>query len=117
AAEAEAKIQRGQRVDVITREFEAIISEIVEVVSSASTALESSAGTLTATAEQSERLATTVAAASEEASTNVGSVASATEEMSSSVTEISRQVQDSARVANEAVRSEERRVGKECRAR
>ena len=119
AAEAEAKIQRGQRVDVITREFEAIISEIVEVVSSASTALESSAGTLTATAEQSERLATTVAAASEEASTNVGSVASATEEMSSSVTEISRQVQDSARVANEAVQQAQRtndRVGELAKA-
>ncbi|MFN5687743.1 methyl-accepting chemotaxis protein, partial [Bradyrhizobium sp.] len=119
AAEAEAKIQRGQRVDVITREFEAIISEIVEVVSSASTALESSAGTLTATAEQSERLATTVAAASEEASTNVGSVASATEEMSSSVTEISRQVPDSARVATEAVQQAQRtndRVGELAKA-
>jgi methyl-accepting chemotaxis protein len=44
-----------------------------------------------------------VAAASEEASTNVQAVASATEELSSSITEISRQVQESARVANEAV--------------
>ena len=44
-----------------------------------------------------------VAAASEEASTNVQSVASATEQMSSSVNEISRQVQDSARMAGEAV--------------
>ena len=41
--------------------------------------------------------------ASEQASTNVQSVASATEEMASSVTEISRQVQQSARMANEAV--------------
>ncbi|CCD92399.1 putative methyl-accepting chemotaxis receptor/sensory transducer protein (fragment) [Bradyrhizobium sp. ORS 375] len=119
AVEAEAKIQRGQRVDTITRDFETIISEIVEVVSSASTALESSAGTLTATAEQSERLAITVASASEEASTNVQSVASATEEMSSSVTEISRQVQDSARVANEAVKQAQRtndRVGELAKA-
>ena len=44
-----------------------------------------------------------VAAASEEASTNVQSVASATEEMASSVNEISRQVQDSARMAGDAV--------------
>ncbi|WP_316180825.1 HAMP domain-containing methyl-accepting chemotaxis protein [Bradyrhizobium sp. SZCCHNRI1009] len=119
ASEAEAKIQRGQRVDTITREFEAVISEIVDVVSSASTALESSAGTLTTTAEQSERLATTVASASEEASTNVQSVASATEEMSSSVTEIGRQVQDSARVANEAVQQAQRtndRVGELAKA-
>jgi methyl-accepting chemotaxis protein len=103
AVEADAKIRRGQRVDQITSDFEAMIGEIVEVVSSASTELEASAGTLTATAERSEELATTVAAASEEASTNVQSVASATEEMASSVNEISRQVQGSARIAGEAV--------------
>ncbi|KRR07716.1 chemotaxis protein [Bradyrhizobium jicamae] len=103
AVEADAKIQRGQRVDRITSDFEAMIGEIVEVVASASTELEASAGTLTATAERSEELTTMVAAASEEASTNVQSVASATEEMASSVNEISRQVQGSARIANEAV--------------
>src|SRR6185369_10311402 len=103
AVEADAKIQRGQRVDRITGDFEAMIGEIVEIVSSASTELEASAGTLTATAERSEELATAVAAASEEASTNVQSVASATEEMASSVNEISRQVQGSARIAGEAV--------------
>src|SRR4029078_999796 len=84
-------------------DFEAMIGEIVEIVSQASTELEASAGTLTATAERWEELATTVAAASEEASTNVQSVASATEELSSSVNEISRQVQESARIAGEAV--------------
>jgi methyl-accepting chemotaxis protein len=101
--EADAKIQRGQRVDRITSEFEAMIGEIVEIVASASTELESSAGTLTTNAERSEELTIRVAAASEEASTNVQSVASATEEMASSVNEISRQVQGSARIAREAV--------------
>jgi methyl-accepting chemotaxis protein len=103
ALDADAKIERGRRVDNITRDFESMIGEIVETVSSASTELEASAGTLTATAERSQQLTTMVAAASEEASTNVQSVASATEEMASSVNEISRQVQESARIANEAV--------------
>ncbi|WP_339027639.1 methyl-accepting chemotaxis protein [Bradyrhizobium symbiodeficiens] len=103
AADAEAKIERGRRVDNITREFEAMIGEIVQTVSSASTQLEASASTLTSTADRSQRLATTVASASEEASTNVQSVASATEEMASSVGEISRQVQESARMAGDAV--------------
>jgi methyl-accepting chemotaxis protein len=103
ARDAEAKIERGRRVDGITREFESMIGEIVNTVSSASTQLEASAGTLTATAERAQELTTMVAAASEEASTNVQSVASATEEMASSVNEISRQVQDSARMAGEAV--------------
>ena len=110
AVEAEAKIKRGQRVDTITRDFESMIGEIVEVVSSASSELEASAGTLTATA---------VAAASEEASTNVQSVASATEEMASSVNEISRQVQDSARIAGDAVHQAQRtndRVGELAKA-
>ena len=103
AADAEAKIERGRRVDNITREFESMIGEIVETVSSASTQLEASAGTLSATAERSQSLTTVVAAASEEATTNVQSVASATEELSSSINEISRQVQESARMATDAV--------------
>jgi methyl-accepting chemotaxis protein len=101
--EADAKIKRGQRVDRITGDFETVIGGIVEIVSAASSALETSADTLTATAARSEELTSVVAAASEEASTNVQSVASATEEMASSVNEISRQVQDSARIASEAV--------------
>jgi methyl-accepting chemotaxis protein len=103
AKDAEAKIERGRRVDNITREFEQMIGEIVGTVSSASTQLEASAGTLSATAVRSQELSTTVSAASEEASTNVQSVASATEELSSSVNEISRQVQESARMASDAV--------------
>ena len=103
AADAEAKIERGRRVDAITRSFEAMIGEIVQTVSSASTQLEASAGTLSSTAERSQQLTTAVAAASEEASTNVQSVASATEELSSSVNEISRQVQELARMATDAV--------------
>jgi len=103
AADAEAKIERGRRVDGITRNFENVIGEIVQTVSSASTQLEASAGTLSATAERSQTLTSTVALASGEASANVQSVASATEELSSSVTEIGRQVQESARMATDAV--------------
>jgi methyl-accepting chemotaxis protein len=103
ASDAEAKIERGRRVDGITRNFESVIGEIVQTVSSASTQLEASAGTLSATAERSQTLTSTVASASGEASANVQSVASATEELSSSVTEIGRQVQESARMATDAV--------------
>ena len=103
ARDAEAKIERGRRVDNITREFESVIGEIVDTVSSASTQLESSANTLTGTAGRARELTTVVAAASEEASANVQSVATATEELTSSVHEISRQVQESARMAGGAV--------------
>ena len=101
--DAEGKTERGRRVDAITRDFESMIGQIVQAVSSASSQLESSAGTLSATADRSREMATAVASASEEASTNVQSVASATEELSSSVNEISRRVQESARIASDAV--------------
>jgi len=103
--EAETRVASGRKADMnkMADNFETAVGQIVEAVSSASSQLELSAGTLTATAERAQELATTVAAASEEASTNVQSVASATEEMASSVTEISRQVQESARMATDAV--------------
>jgi methyl-accepting chemotaxis protein len=109
--EAESKItqdqvaarQRKAEMIKLADDFEGAVGEIVETVSSSSTQLEASAGTLTATAERAQELTIMVAAASEEASTNVQSVASATEEMASSVNEISRQVQESARMATEAV--------------
>ena len=56
ARDAEAKIERGRRVDSITSNFEAMIGEIVDTVSSASTELEASAGTLTSTAERARNL-------------------------------------------------------------
>jgi methyl-accepting chemotaxis protein len=95
--------QRKADMIKLADDFEGAVGEIIETVSSASTELEASAGTLTKTAERAQEITTTVAAASEEASTNVQSVASATEELTSSVNEISRQVQESARMANEAV--------------
>lgn len=104
-AEQERKAAQQRKADMVKMagDFEGAVGEIVDTVSSASTELEASASTLTATAERAQELTTAVAAASEEASTNVQSVASATEELTSSVVEISRQVQESARIANDAV--------------
>ena len=95
--------QRKREMVKMADDFENAVGEIVDTVSSASTELEASASTLTATAARAEELTTMVAAASETASTNVQSVASATEEMASSVNEISRQVQESSTIANHAV--------------
>ncbi|HEY8337823.1 MAG TPA: methyl-accepting chemotaxis protein [Tardiphaga sp.] len=100
--------QRKRDMYQLADAFEGAVGEIIETVSSASTELEASATTLTATAERAQEVTTMVAAASEEASTNVQSVASATEEMASSVNEISRQVQDSSRIASEAVTQAEK---------
>jgi methyl-accepting chemotaxis protein len=103
ATEIRTAQQRKADMNKLADDFESAVGEIVETVSSASTQLESSARTLTSTAERAQELTTMVATASEEASANVQSVASASEELTSSVNEISRQVQESARMAGEAV--------------
>lgn len=109
-AEAEAKMQhdkvlaeqRKTEMHKLADGFEAAVGEIVQAVSSASTELEASAGTLTTTASRAQELATRVAATSEQSAANVQSVASASEELSVSIREISSQVQQSARMASEA---------------
>lgn len=95
--------QRRAEMHRLAGQFEAAVGEIVDAVSSASTQLEASAGTMNLTAARAQKLAVAVADGSEEASANVQSVASATEQLSSSVNEIGRRVQDSARMAHEAV--------------
>jgi methyl-accepting chemotaxis protein len=125
--DAEAKLEQDQivagqrRVDMrrLADSFEAVVGDIVTAVSATSGDLEASAGALTGTAERARELTTEVSAASGEASTNVQSVAAATEQLTSSVNEISRQVQDSARMATEAVdqaRATTDRVGELSRA-
>ncbi|HEU0148816.1 MAG TPA: HAMP domain-containing protein, partial [Bradyrhizobium sp.] len=68
--EAAARLRKSE-MQKLAQQFESAVGEIVNTVSSASSQLESSAGTLTQSAQRSQDLATTVASASEEASTNV----------------------------------------------
>jgi methyl-accepting chemotaxis protein len=103
AEEQKAREARTLLIDKLTREFDADVSMVVKTVASATTEMQSTAASMTATAEETSRQATAVAAAAEQASTNVQTVASASEELSSSITEISRQVSASARIAAQAV--------------
>lgn len=98
---------RRTEMQKLADEFEAAVGEIVQTVSSASAELESSATSLTRTAEETQQLSGRVEAVSEEASSNVRSVAAATDEMTASIAEISRQVQESNRIAGEAVNQAE----------
>jgi methyl-accepting chemotaxis protein len=90
---------KQETLDRMANSFRSIIG----VVSSASSELEATAGSLSGTADTTRKLAASVAAASEEASTNVQSVAAASEQLSGSIGEITRQVADSNRIAREAV--------------
>ncbi len=106
AKEAEAikeRVARAARVNDLTQAFDADITTVLRSVASASTELQATASSMTATAEETSNQATAVAAATEEASTNVQTVAAASEELASSVNEISRQVSNSASIAQQAV--------------
>jgi methyl-accepting chemotaxis protein len=106
--QAAGAAQRKAEMIKLADAFQAAVGGIVHSVSSASSELETAAGTLSGTAEQTQQLSGMVATASDEASANVSAVASAAEEMSASVTEISRQVHDSSRIAGDAVKQAER---------
>jgi methyl-accepting chemotaxis protein len=111
AQEAEAQkrqIARAKLIDGLTSTFDHDVALVLRTVAAATTELQSTAASMTATAEETSRQSSVVAAASEEASTNVQTVASATEELSSSISEISRQVQQSTQVAGRAVGDAER---------
>ncbi|MCH8999033.1 MAG: PAS domain-containing protein, partial [Proteobacteria bacterium] len=91
--------------DVVTAQIQMAerVTEVVNIVTSSSAELMSTAESMAATAEETSRQSEAVAAASEEATTNVQTVAAAAEQMAKSVEEIGRQVEQSATIAARAV--------------
>jgi methyl-accepting chemotaxis protein len=102
--DARASADRRAERERLANEFQTAVGNIVDAVSAKSGELETAAGTLTRTAETTQRLSGAAASASQEASGNVQSVASAAEEMSASVDEIAQRVQESSNIAAQAVR-------------
>ena len=96
------QLERAEKMEAAVTGFDKVIGEIIETVSSASTELQATAQTLSATAEETSRQSNSVAAASEQMTQNVQTVASATEELSASIKGISEQVNMSAQIAEDA---------------
>ncbi len=104
--------QRRADMQALASTFEETVATIVRSVSSSSVELEAAAEALSATAGTTRDLSGRVLAASTQASENVHSVSAATEELIASVGEISRQVQESARIAVDAVAQAEQTDGR-----
>jgi methyl-accepting chemotaxis protein len=100
--EERATRQRQQDMERLATAFEDSVGEIIQNVSSAAAQMETSANSLTVTAERTAGLSSVVASAADTASSNVKSVAVSTEEMASTVQEISSRVTDSAKIAGHA---------------
>src|SRR5713101_6326158 len=97
AAEQKAALRR------MAGAFEASIGSIVGAVASAATEMQTTAETMSATAEESNRQAMAVSGSAGPASANVQTVASATEELTASITEIGSRVAESSKIAQGAV--------------
>jgi methyl-accepting chemotaxis protein len=105
AAEREAdqakRDTRVRAVETLTNSFDRAIGEALETVAGNSLRLNTTAQTMSAAAEQTNRQIAAVADATELASSSVQTVASAAEELSSSIREIGRQVEQSHRLSRE----------------
>jgi methyl-accepting chemotaxis protein len=102
-AKKRAEAERRKALLDLADEFESSVGGVVGAVTSAATELQSTAQTLSATAEETSRQSTAVAAASEQTTQNVQTVAAATEELTSSIREISNQVTESTGIVGGAV--------------
>jgi methyl-accepting chemotaxis protein len=100
--ERAAREQRTRTIETLTGEFDDRVSAVLGQLGAATAQMQSTAASMAAIAEETNRQSSAVAAASGQASTNVQTVASAAEELSSSIQEISRQVSQSASIAGKA---------------
>jgi methyl-accepting chemotaxis protein len=108
AAERQTKEKRAVALEALTRRFEVKVGTLVAALSSAATEMEATAGSMSVTAEETNRQSMTVASAAEQASANVQTVAVAAEELTASIQEIGRQVEQSTRIADNAVEEAKR---------
>jgi methyl-accepting chemotaxis protein len=102
------KETRQRAIEGYIATFDIQVSEALHALSAASAEMHATAGSMTATAEETSRQATAVANASTVASSNVQTVAVATEELHASISEISRQVAQASETANLAVAETDR---------
>ncbi|MBB3904007.1 methyl-accepting chemotaxis protein [Methylobacterium brachythecii] len=102
-AQSDADGQRKLMMNGIADSFESVVGNIVGSVSASAGDLHATAQTMEAVATRAASRSFNVAAAAEQASSNVSTVAAAAEELGSSVQEIGRQVDNSARLAHQAV--------------
>ena len=102
-AEQKLKALRAVRLEGLVTGFEGKVGDMVSVLGSASAKMETTARTMAATADHTNRQASIVSSAAEVAGVGVRTVAAAAEELAASITEISRQVTQSARISEKAV--------------
>ena len=103
ASKQRSENEKRQAIMALADRFDASVGQLVGRMASGSSELETTAKSMTGTAERTNQRAALVGSAASEASTRVQTVAAAAEELSSSITEISRQMAQSAAITRRAV--------------
>ncbi len=105
ATKQQSENEKRDALIALADRFDASVGQLVGLMASGSSELETTAKSMSATAEGTNHRASVVGSAATEASSRVQTVASAAEELSSSISEISRQVAQSANITGRAVES------------
>lgn len=108
ASKQQAEKEKREALIGLADRFDTSVGRLVGLMASGSTELETTAKSMTGTAERTNQRAAVVGSAANEASTRVQTVAAAAEELSSSISEISRQVAQSATITGRAVETARR---------
>src|SRR6201996_6790873 len=108
ASKQRSEQEKREALISLADRFDASVGQLVGLMASGSGELESTAKSMTGTAEHTNQRAGVVSSAATDASGRVQTVAAAAEELSSSIAEISRQVAQSATVTSRAVESAHR---------
>ncbi|SCA55964.1 putative Methyl-accepting chemotaxis sensory transducer [Candidatus Terasakiella magnetica] len=101
--EEQAAHQRSQKRQEAILGFDTVIGSVISDVSTAANQIDSTASSMSQTAQNNVSLASDVSEASNNASHNVQTVASAAEELTSSINEINQQASRSSEIAQNAV--------------
>lgn len=99
----QAQMQRAEKLDGLTQDFEKNVSELIGMLTSATTELDSTAQSMASIAEETSVQSTSMSSASESTSLNIQSVASAAEELTNSIRELSTQVSAASNSTKSAV--------------
>jgi methyl-accepting chemotaxis protein len=99
---AQAEQEKKQAMAALASDFESRVRGIVDAVSGAATHMQSTARSMSATADGTRQQSLAVATGANQATSNVQTVAAASEELSASISEIGRQVGQASAVSKRA---------------
>lgn len=101
-ADAQAKMLRAERVKQLTDRFEHNIAEAITALAAASHEMQTTAVSMSSTAEETSAQTQSVSAVTVQTSANVRTVAAAAEELSATIAEVSSQMGQSTKIAANA---------------